>query len=141
MSDSLLARRRKRGRAIRLQVHGPEHVERTEAATDDFLKMFYDTTEEFCWGTVWDRPALPFKQRSALSLAMTAAQSQTGAVKQHVRTALRAGWSRQEIGEILLHVYVYAGVYASLSSFMAAKEVFEEIDTPGRKSAKRSKRT
>jgi hypothetical protein len=37
-------------------------------------------------------------------------------------------WSRLEIGAILLHVNVYAGVYSSICDFMAAKEVFEEID-------------
>ena len=40
---------------------------------------------------------------------------------------MRAGWSKREIGEILLHTYVYAGVYASLSGFTAAKDAFAEL--------------
>ena len=31
-------------------------------------------------------------------------------------------------GEILLHVYAYAGVYACLSGFNAAREAFTEYD-------------
>jgi alkylhydroperoxidase/carboxymuconolactone decarboxylase family protein YurZ len=68
------------------------------------------------------------KKRSALALTATAAQSQTGAVKLHVKTCLRAGWTQREIGEILLHVYVYAGVYACLSGFHAAREAIAEYE-------------
>ena len=121
---SALARK---GEAIRRQVHGDAHVDRAYREADSFMMMFHDVTDEFCWGTVWSRPALSRKLRAALSLAMTAAQSQAGAVKLHVKTCLRQGWSKREIGEILLHAYVYAGVYASLSSFLAAKEAFKEF--------------
>jgi alkylhydroperoxidase/carboxymuconolactone decarboxylase family protein YurZ len=59
---------------------------------------------------------------------MTAAQSQSGAVKMHAKTCLKAGWSKAEIGEVLLHAYCYAGAYASLSAFQAAKEAFAELE-------------
>ncbi len=121
---SALARK---GELIRRRVHGDAHVDRGYREADDFMRMFHDVTDEFCWGTVWSRPALSRKLRAMLSLAMTAAQSQTGAVKMHVKTCVRAGWTKREIGEILLHAYVYAGVYASLSGFLAAKEAFKEL--------------
>lgn len=121
---SALARK---GELIRRQVHGDAHVDRGYREADDFMRMFHDVTDEFCWGTVWARPALSRKLRAMLSLAMTAAQSQSGAVKLHVKTCVRAGWTKREIGEILLHAYVYAGVYASLSSFLSAKEAFKEL--------------
>jgi alkylhydroperoxidase/carboxymuconolactone decarboxylase family protein YurZ len=53
----------------------------------------------------------------------------------HVKTCLRAGWTRREIGEILLHVYVYAGVYACLSAFNAARKAFAEYEQERRLSA------
>lgn len=121
---SALARK---GELIRRRVHGDAHVDRGYREADEFMMMFHDVTDEFCWGTVWSRPGLSHKLRAMLSLAMTAAQSQTGAVKMHVKTCVRAGWTKREIGEILLHAYVYAGVYASLSSFLAAKEAFREL--------------
>ena len=132
---SALARK---GEVIRRQVHGDAHVDRGYADADEFMMMFHDVTDEFCWGTVWSRPALSRKLRAMLSLAMTSAQSQTGTVKLHVKTCLRAGWTKREIGEILLHAYVYAGVYASLSSFLAAKEAFKE-QTAEKKSSKRQR--
>lgn len=137
-----MAARRKRsalarkGEKIRRQVHGDAHVDRGYREADDFMRMFHDVTDEFCWGTVWARPALSRKLRAMLSLAMTAAQSQAGAVKLHVKTCLRAGWTKREIGEALLHVYVYAGVYASLSGFLAAREAITEFEREERAARK-----
>ncbi len=122
---SALARK---GLAVRRKVHPAGHVERTQDESDEFMMMFHNITNEFCWGTVWSRPGLSPKLRTLLTLGIAASHAQTGAVKMHTRTALKAGWSRKEIGEVLIHVYVYAGVYPSLSSFLAAKEVFDELD-------------
>jgi 4-carboxymuconolactone decarboxylase len=90
------------------------------------MMMFHDVTDEFCWGTVWAWRGIDRKTRAALTAI--AAQSQTGAVKLHVKTCLRGGWTQREIGEILLHVYVYAGVYACLSRFHAARAAIAECE-------------
>jgi alkylhydroperoxidase/carboxymuconolactone decarboxylase family protein YurZ len=120
------------GEIVRRQIHGNAHVDRAYREADDFMTMFQDVTDEFCWGTIWARPGLAAKTRAALSLAATAAQSQAGAVKMHVKTCLRTGWTKREIGEILLHVYAYAGVYACLSGFQAAREAFSEYELENR---------
>jgi alkylhydroperoxidase/carboxymuconolactone decarboxylase family protein YurZ len=39
---------------------------------------------------------------------------------------LRTGWTEKEIAEMLLHVYVYAGVYPALSAFQIAREAITE---------------
>ena len=44
----------------------------------------------------------------------------------HVRAALRIGLSAEEIGEVLLHTAVYAGVPAANSAFAIAQRVLEE---------------
>ena len=36
-------------------------------------------------------------------------------------------WTDKEIGEMLLHVYVYAGVYPALSAFQIAREAIAEF--------------
>jgi alkylhydroperoxidase/carboxymuconolactone decarboxylase family protein YurZ len=126
-----------KGEVVRRKVHGDTHVDRGYREADEFMMMFHDVTDEFCWGTVWARPGLSQKTRAALSLAATAAQSQTGAVKMHVKTCLRTGWTKREIGEILLHVYVYAGVYACLSGFHAAREAFTEYALEERQLARK----
>jgi len=133
---SALARK---GEIVRRRIHGNAHVERAYREADEFMTMFQDVTDEFCWGTIWARPGLAAKTRAALSLAATAAQSQTGAVKMHVKTCLRTGWSQREIGEILLHVYAYAGVYACLSAFQVAREAFSEYARENRGPVKKQR--
>ncbi|HET6491550.1 MAG TPA: carboxymuconolactone decarboxylase family protein [Burkholderiales bacterium] len=117
-----------KGEALRRKIYGDAHVDKSYRDADEFMMMFQDLTDEFCWGLIWSRPGLDHKTRALLSLAMTAAQSQAGAVKMHAKTCLRAGWTKAEIGEALLHAYCYAGAYASLSSFLAAKEAFDEVE-------------
>jgi alkylhydroperoxidase/carboxymuconolactone decarboxylase family protein YurZ len=48
----------------------------------------------------------------------------------HVRAALRNGLTPQEIGEILLHTAVYAGVPVANRAFAIADEVLREEPTP-----------
>ena len=121
---SALARK---GEVVRRKTHGDAHVDRGYAEADAFMSMFQDVTDEFCWGTVWARPGLSAKTRASLSLVMAAAQNHTGAVKLHTKTCLRSGWTEKEIGEMLLHVYVYAGVYPALSGFQIAREAIAEF--------------
>ena len=134
MKKSALGRK---GEIVRRKIHGDAHVDKRYREADGFAMMFEEVTDEFCWGTVWARPGLNHKIRAALSLASTAAQSQAGAVKLHVKTCLRTGWSKREIGEILLHVYVYAGVYASLSAFAAAREAIAEYEQEKKQTVKK----
>jgi 3-oxoadipate enol-lactonase/4-carboxymuconolactone decarboxylase len=129
-----------KGEVVRRKVHGNAHVDRNYAEADEFMSIFQDVTDEFCWGTVWARPGLDHKTRAALSLAMGAAQNHTGAVKLHVKTCLRTGWSEKEIAEILLQVYVYSGVYPALSAFQIAREAIAEFrqEEKPKRSARRS---
>src|SRR3954468_16579313 len=116
-----------KGEVIRRKVHGNAHVDRNYDEADAFMSVFQDVTDEFCWGTVWARPGLTHKTRASLSLVMAAAQNHTGAVRFHVKTCLRTGWTEKEIAETLLHVYVYAGVYPALSAFQIAREAIAEF--------------
>jgi alkylhydroperoxidase/carboxymuconolactone decarboxylase family protein YurZ len=121
---SALARK---GEVVRRKIHGNAHVDRNYAEADAFMSVFQEVTDEFCWGTVWARPGLTHKTRASLSLVMAAAQNHTGAVNLHVKTCLRTGWTEKEIAEMLLHVYVYAGVYPALSAFQIARQAIAEF--------------
>jgi alkylhydroperoxidase/carboxymuconolactone decarboxylase family protein YurZ len=49
----------------------------------------------------------------------------------HVRAALRNGLTPQEIGEILIHTAIYAGVPAANSAFAIASDVIAAESEPG----------
>jgi alkylhydroperoxidase/carboxymuconolactone decarboxylase family protein YurZ len=69
--------------------------------------------------------------RSAVTLAVLTALGREHEIAMHVRAALRNGLTPQEIGEVLLHTAVYAGVPVANRAFAIADEVLsEQADDP-----------
>ena len=124
MNDELF----EKGLGIRKSVLGPEFVEKSIAAADDFNMPMQRLVTEYCWGAVWGREELPKKTRSMLNIAMLAVLNRPHEFKMHVRGAIRNGVSKEEIREILLQVAIYAGVPAAIDSFRNAKEALSELE-------------
>jgi 4-carboxymuconolactone decarboxylase len=117
-----------KGMAVRREVLGAEHVDKSMATATDFNRTMQEFVTEYCWGAVWTRPGLPRKTRSMLNLAMLTALNRPHEIKLHVKGALNNGISREEIAEIFLQAGVYCGVPAAIDAFRTAKEVFDEVD-------------
>jgi 4-carboxymuconolactone decarboxylase len=114
------------GMAVRRQVLGDAHVDRAVAATTPFTAPFQDFITRYAWGEVWSRPGLDRRTRSAVTLAMLVALRSEEELAMHVRAALRNGLRPAEIGEVLLHAAVYAGVPAANAAFAVAQRVLGE---------------
>jgi 4-carboxymuconolactone decarboxylase len=114
------------GMAVRRQVLGDAHVDRAVAATTPFTAPFQDFITRYAWGEVWSRPGLDRRTRSAVTLAMLVALRSEEELAMHVRAALRNGLRPAEIGEVLLHAAVYAGVPAANAAFAVAQRVLDE---------------
>ena len=71
------------------------------------------------------------RTQAILTLSMVAGQLQTQWVPAHVRRCVQAGLGRTEVGETLMHVYCYAGVYPSISGFKAAAQALDELEAAG----------
>lgn len=115
-----------RGMRVRREVLGDEHVERTLKQTTPFTEAFQDFITRYAWGAVWDRPGLDRRTRSALTLALLAALGREHELELHLRAARRNGLTEEEIGEVLLHTAVYAGVPAANRAFAIAQRVLSE---------------
>jgi alkylhydroperoxidase/carboxymuconolactone decarboxylase family protein YurZ len=124
----------RRGLRIRREALGAKDIDGWMRRIEDnkFMSLFFEITHEYCFGKIWARAVLEPRLRSMLSLTSTAARGLTGAIRRHTRSAVEAGLSKREIGEIFLHVYVYGGVYSALHSFMTADEVFAELEREGK---------
>jgi 4-carboxymuconolactone decarboxylase len=114
------------GERTRREVLGDEHVDRAQARTTEFTAPFQDFIQRYAWGEVWNRPGLDRKQRSMITLAALTSLRAEGELELHVRAALRNGLTPEEIGEVLLHTAVYAGVPAANAAFAIAQRVLEE---------------
>ena len=115
--------RRIHGEQVRRDVLGDGHVDAAEAATTDFTRPFQEYLTGAAWADVWGRPGLDRRTRSAITLAMLSALRAEPEIPMHVRAALRNGLTREEIGEVLLQVAVYAGLPAANAAFQLADAV------------------
>ena len=116
-----------RGLALRREVLGPEYVDKSVNAANDFTMAFQRLTTEWCWGYAWTRPGLDRKTRSLVNLAMLTALNRSPEIKLHVRGALNNGVTVDEIKEVLIHATIYCGIPAGLDAFKAANDVLKEV--------------
>ncbi|MFT4283709.1 MAG: 4-carboxymuconolactone decarboxylase [Protaetiibacter sp.] len=116
-----------RGMAVRREVLGDAHVERSLAQVSEFSKPIQELVTEYCWGEIWSRDGLPRATRSLINIAMLTALNRSHELAVHVRGALNNGVTEQEIQEVLLQTAIYVGVPASLESFRVAERVIQEL--------------
>ena len=115
------------GTRVRREVLGDAHVDRAVAATTPLTAPFQDLVTRYAWGDVWSRPGLDRRTRSLLTLALLAALGHDTELALHVRAAVTNGVTRDEIGEVLLHTAVYAGVPAANSALAVAQQVLDQL--------------
>lgn len=116
------------GLAVRKQVLGEAHVERSLANATPFDRDFQRFITETAWGGVWTRPGLDRRTRSLLTLVITAALGREEEFKLHLRATRNTGASAEDVAEALLHAAIYAGVPAANAAFRMAKEIFKEME-------------
>jgi len=116
--------------AVRREVLGDEHVDRSAAAASEFSAPWQDFVTDHAWGAVWTRPGLDRRTRSMITLALLAGLGHQHELGLHVRAAVRNGVTAAEIREVLMHTAVYAGVPAANTAFGVAQRVLAELGEP-----------
>ena len=119
--------RRAAGMRTRREVLGDAHVDRAVANTTPFTADFQDFITRVAWGDLWQRPGLTRRERSLLTLAITASLRHWDEFALHVRAAVTKEVTDAEIAEVLQHTAVYAGVPAANHAFAVARPILEEI--------------
>ncbi len=100
-----------------------QHVE-----SDDFGRECGRWAAEFAYETVWSRPGLDMKTRSAAVIGMLMALRQTEELKVHIGIALKNGLTVSELEEVLYLSVPYAGFPAANSAKQAMKQALREIE-------------
>jgi 4-carboxymuconolactone decarboxylase len=118
------------GLAVRREVLGDAHVDRSLAKRNEFTEEFQALITRYAWGEIWTRPGLPRHTRSLLTVGLMVALNRPDEFRLHVRAAFNNGVTRDDIREVLLHCAIYAGVPAANSAFHMAEEVFAQMETP-----------
>lgn len=116
-----------RGLAIRKEVLGEAHVQRSLDAVSEFSRPIQELVTEYCWGEVWSRDGIDRQTRSMLNLAMLTALNRSHELGVHVRGAMNNGVTPAQIQEVLIQAAVYVGAPAALESFRVAEQVLKEM--------------
>lgn len=80
---------------------------------------------------VWDRPGLPLRERSLVTVALLAAQGREGQLKAHLKGARSRGIPLEEILEVMVQVAHYAGWPAGMAGQVTAEAVYAEGEDGG----------
>ncbi|MEZ4523810.1 MAG: 4-carboxymuconolactone decarboxylase [Thermomicrobiales bacterium] len=119
--------RYERGMAVRREVLGDEHVDRSLANQTSFDAGFQRYITEMAWGSVWTSDGLDRQTRHMLTIAILAALGREHELALHLRATRNTGVAPAEIAEVFHQVAVYAGVPAANSAFAVAKQVYAEM--------------
>ncbi|HWR17683.1 MAG TPA: 4-carboxymuconolactone decarboxylase [Terriglobales bacterium] len=112
-----------RGMHVRRAVLGDAHVDRATAQATELDRDFQEFLTKYAWGEIWSREGLPTSTRRLLTLAMLVSLNREEEFRMHVRAALDAGVTTEEIKEVLLHTAIYCGLPAANAAFKAAREI------------------
>jgi 4-carboxymuconolactone decarboxylase len=115
-----------------LRATGGDKVAETAGALADVAPDLARLTVEFAHGEIWNRPDMSIKDRQLATLAMVIANgNQDNAVSYHVEACLRAGWTRQQLTEVLIQLPVYVGWPKAQTAIGPALEVFQRAEQEG----------
>ena len=119
------------GMTVRREVLSDAHVDRATANADEFTEDFQELITHYAWGSIWTRPGIDRRMRSAVTLTAMVAGSYWEELAMHVKAARRNGLSVDEIKEILLQTAIYCSVPAANVAFSVAKKALAEYNEEG----------
>jgi 4-carboxymuconolactone decarboxylase len=120
----------KRGIEVRNTLFGEERTSQALANKDPLNDRFQELLTAYCFGSLWGREGVVWRDRSLMTMAIVAAQHRFPEFETHVRLALRNGVEREVIIELVRHLAVYCGIPTGLEAFRTAQRVFQEV-APG----------
>jgi 4-carboxymuconolactone decarboxylase len=118
--------RYERGRARFLEVHDEKALGAVEGLGD-----LGRTIVEFVYGDVYERPALSTRDRELAAVVALVALGRSSQIPQHLRAALKAGVTPDELREAILQTATIAGFPVAMNAMSTLKNVLAESDRSG----------
>jgi 3-oxoadipate enol-lactonase/4-carboxymuconolactone decarboxylase len=111
------------GLANRRAVLGTDHVDHSFEQAGAFGKPWQEFITRTAWHEAWGDPTLPRKTRSILTLTTMIALHREEEFKLHLRPALKNGVTLEELGALIRHAAVYAGIPAGNAAMRWVRDV------------------
>jgi 4-carboxymuconolactone decarboxylase len=113
--------RYERGRERLREVHGERSL-----ATIESLGELGHLIVEVAYGDVYSRPGLTTRERQIASVAALVATGRSSQLPVHLRSALRAGLSPEELQEVLIQTATIAGFPPAMNAWSTLKTIVGE---------------
>ena len=97
-----------------------------QRAIGDFAPKLVELTDDVLFGDVWERPELPKRDRSLITVASLITSGSVEQLVGHLRLAKQNGLTEVELKEAMIHLAFYAGWPKAMSAIQVAKRVFAE---------------
>ncbi|MGZ6544762.1 MAG: carboxymuconolactone decarboxylase family protein [Actinomycetota bacterium] len=110
--------RYERGRKRFLEVHD-ERALRSIENLDDLGRLVVETV----YGDVYTRPGLSLRDRELAAVAALVATGRSSQLPAHLRAALRAGVTGDELGEVILQTATIAGFPPAMNAMSTLKTI------------------
>ncbi|MFH1141192.1 MAG: carboxymuconolactone decarboxylase family protein [Chloroflexota bacterium] len=95
------------------------------SAMQEITPYLAELTANVLFGDVWERPGLSKRDRSLITMAALTVLYRTEQLRGHIRRALDNGVTKEEIGEMIIHLAFYGGWPTAVNAAQVAREVFQ----------------
>ena len=100
-----------------------------QRAIGDFAPKLVELTDNVLFSDVWERPELPKRDRSLITVASLVTSGSVEQLVGHLRLAKQNGLTEAELKEAIVHLAFYAGWPKAMSAIQVAKQVFADFQT------------
>jgi 4-carboxymuconolactone decarboxylase len=113
--------RYERGRARFLEVHDVKALRAVEGLGDLGRSII-----EYVYGDIYLRPGLSLRDRELAAVATLVALGRSSQIPQHLRAALKAGVTPDELREVIMQTAAIAGFPPAMNAMSTLKSVLAE---------------
>jgi len=113
--------RYERGRARFLEIHDERALRAVEGLGDVGRSIL-----EFVYGDIYLRPGLSLRDRELAAVATLVALGRSSQLPQHLRAALKAGVTPDELREVILQTAAIAGFPPAMNAISTLKTILGE---------------
>jgi 4-carboxymuconolactone decarboxylase len=102
----------------------PTHGGRTvRDMIGDVAPKLTEITEQVVYGDIWQRPGLPPRDRSLITVAALIAMNRTEQLPFHIRLAMENGVTKEELVETITQLAFYSGWPTAMSAMLLLKQI------------------
>ena len=103
-----------------------QKMSRAQQVMGDIAPKLAELTDDVLFGDVYERPGLPQRDRSLITVAALLSLDRQSQLKSHLGRALDNGVTQEELVEVITQLAFYAGWPSAINGVTALRSVLED---------------